>query len=119
MVRLPPRSTRTDTLFPYTTLFRSIGDLLEKVHAFRIFPSLTPVIPPADYGTISLPAQHEATVFSVVGHRANRVPRDVFRCDHTKYYRMPAARESIHAAMPQHRHVRSTRTYLEDRRRAV
>src|SRR3546814_7201648 len=24
MIRLPPRSTRTDTLFPYTTLFRSI-----------------------------------------------------------------------------------------------
>src|SRR3546814_20671701 len=32
MIRPPPRSTRTDTLFPYTTLFRSIrhkvaGDL--------------------------------------------------------------------------------------------
>src|SRR3546814_5259770 len=25
MVRRPPRSTRTDTLFPYTTLFRSCG----------------------------------------------------------------------------------------------
>src|SRR3546814_16463071 len=25
MVRPPPRSTRTDTLFPYTTLFRSVG----------------------------------------------------------------------------------------------
>src|SRR3546814_7706932 len=25
MIRLPPRSTRTDTLFPYTTLFRSLG----------------------------------------------------------------------------------------------
>src|SRR3546814_18501404 len=25
MIRLPPRSTRTDTLFPYTTLFRSGG----------------------------------------------------------------------------------------------
>src|SRR3546814_12325281 len=25
MVRRPPRSTRTDTLFPYTTLFRSVG----------------------------------------------------------------------------------------------
>src|SRR3546814_3146546 len=25
MIRLPPRSTRTDTLFPYTTLFRSVG----------------------------------------------------------------------------------------------
>src|SRR3546814_12892411 len=24
MVRRPPRSTRTDTLFPYTTLFRSL-----------------------------------------------------------------------------------------------
>src|SRR3546814_14509003 len=25
MIRRPPRSTRTDTLFPYTTLFRSIA----------------------------------------------------------------------------------------------
>src|SRR3546814_15814124 len=25
MIRRQPRSTRTDTLFPYTTLFRSIG----------------------------------------------------------------------------------------------
>src|SRR3546814_7170616 len=25
MLRRPPRSTRTDTLFPYTTLFRSLG----------------------------------------------------------------------------------------------
>src|SRR3546814_1314665 len=25
MIRRPPRSTRTDTLFPYTTLFRSQG----------------------------------------------------------------------------------------------
>src|SRR3546814_13936465 len=33
MIRRPPRSTRTDTLFPYTTLFRSVdhepGVLLE------------------------------------------------------------------------------------------
>src|SRR3546814_4679276 len=26
MIRRPPRSTRTDTLFPYTTLFRSVRD---------------------------------------------------------------------------------------------
>src|SRR3546814_18237518 len=25
MIRRPPRSTRTDTLFPYTTLFRSLS----------------------------------------------------------------------------------------------
>src|SRR3546814_7579982 len=29
MIRRPPRSTRTDTLFPYTTLFRS---LVESAH---------------------------------------------------------------------------------------
>src|SRR3546814_20253543 len=26
MIRRPPRSTRTDTLFPYTTLFRSLNE---------------------------------------------------------------------------------------------
>src|SRR3546814_17121765 len=31
MIRRPPRSTRTDTLFPYTTLFRS-HQLLEAAH---------------------------------------------------------------------------------------
>src|SRR3546814_4564428 len=29
MIRRPPRSTRTDTLFPYTTLFRSVARGLE------------------------------------------------------------------------------------------
>src|SRR3546814_2799573 len=36
MIRRPPRSTRTDTLFPYTTLFRSIfgdaGQLADRAH---------------------------------------------------------------------------------------
>src|SRR3546814_19621402 len=27
IIRRPPRSTRTDTLFPYTTLFRSIAEM--------------------------------------------------------------------------------------------
>src|SRR3546814_5152544 len=31
MIRRPPRSTRTDTLFPYTTLFRSVDRLLESL----------------------------------------------------------------------------------------
>src|SRR3546814_4441584 len=38
IVRRPPRSTRTDTLFPYTTLFRSGGDHrvdLGLVHTLR------------------------------------------------------------------------------------
>src|SRR3546814_12909084 len=34
MIRRPPRSTRTDTLFPYTTLFRSVvrGQLRDERH---------------------------------------------------------------------------------------
>src|SRR3546814_10023979 len=35
MIRLPPRSTRTDTLFPYTTLFRSVRDQLVGLAARR------------------------------------------------------------------------------------
>src|SRR3546814_19465607 len=38
MIRRPPRSTRTDTLFPYTTLFRSVprGPLPDEPH--RVHP---------------------------------------------------------------------------------
>src|SRR3546814_2020297 len=32
MIRRPPRSTRTDTLFPYTTLFRSVAFAQHRVH---------------------------------------------------------------------------------------
>src|SRR3546814_13412351 len=34
MIRRPPRSTRTDTLFPYTTLFRSADLPAPLLHAF-------------------------------------------------------------------------------------
>src|SRR3546814_14603352 len=43
MIRRPPRSTRTDTLFPYTTLFRSIeaaflDELVAGPHAGTVEP---------------------------------------------------------------------------------
>src|SRR3546814_7189793 len=34
MIRRPPRSTRTDTLFPYTTLFRSRIDIEDRPQPF-------------------------------------------------------------------------------------
>src|SRR3546814_3612730 len=46
MIRRPPRSTRTDTLFPYTTLFRAIpalgalADLAERQHQRTRVPAL-------------------------------------------------------------------------------
>src|SRR3546814_15138551 len=36
MIRRPPRSTRTDTLFPYTTLFRSPGPCLRRQRRWRV-----------------------------------------------------------------------------------
>src|SRR3546814_10140471 len=42
MIRRPPRSTRTDTLFPYTTLFRSSSN-----------PTMTSSITAASPGTSS------------------------------------------------------------------
>src|SRR3546814_8490913 len=41
MIRRPPRSTRTDTLFPYTTLFRSSeGARSQGGSGFRTFNNL-------------------------------------------------------------------------------
>src|SRR3546814_9520838 len=37
MIRRPPRSTRTDTLFPYTTLFRSISGRFQPLCHRRFF----------------------------------------------------------------------------------
>src|SRR3546814_8790392 len=53
MIRRPPRSTRTDTLFPYTTLFRSHADA-------AVAPRL-----PGD------PANHRVRIDAVVAERHN------------------------------------------------
>src|SRR3546814_1740188 len=61
MIRRPPRSTRTDTLFPYTTLFRSAGHAGGAVRRRRGVPAaqgaaLGPVGGDAGQGA-DLPAQ--------------------------------------------------------------
>src|SRR3546814_13209334 len=43
MIRRPPRSTRTDTLFPYTTLFRSILS-----QGYGACPSIQPALGPIE-----------------------------------------------------------------------
>src|SRR3546814_2862600 len=54
MIRRPPRSTRTDTLFPYTTLFRSLGQFgrpfgLERLAA--VLPARDQVLTLPDFPT--------------------------------------------------------------------
>src|SRR3546814_14942664 len=47
MIRRPPRSTRTDTLFPYTTLFRSTRLAVARACAdrCRVYLAYKPVAP--------------------------------------------------------------------------
>src|SRR3546814_13530146 len=66
MIRRPPRSTRTDTLFPYTTLFRSAGQ-------GEAGPALRPVGHPDRTGTAmntptpsATPWQPAGTVYGVL-----------------------------------------------------
>src|SRR3546814_1245267 len=64
MIRRPPRSTRTDTLFPYTTLFRSstgllhesLGHLLRRGHlrSQEAFARSVAGISPLQYGILEL-----------------------------------------------------------------
>src|SRR3546814_12111514 len=42
MIRRPPRSTRTDTLFPYTTLFRS-ADLASLNFEYMLYHHIEPL----------------------------------------------------------------------------
>src|SRR3546814_10975970 len=51
MIRRPPRSTRTDTLFPYTTLFRPFLLLFRTIRRCRRRPS--PKTPPLAYRRIT------------------------------------------------------------------
>src|SRR3546814_18964797 len=47
MIRRPPRSTRTDTLFPYTTLFRSLVG-----HSGEVGESAESVCDPRESGSL-------------------------------------------------------------------
>src|SRR3546814_12473150 len=66
MIRGPPRSTRTDTLFPYTTLFRSVE--LDK---------------PASYDEIKaeMKAQSEGALKGILGYTEDKVVATDFRGD--------------------------------------
>src|SRR3546814_2391478 len=56
MIRRPPRSTRTDTLFPYTTLFRSVDHIGAGIAHCR---------PRADGGVGSRPGLIEQLLFRI------------------------------------------------------
>src|SRR3546814_12168482 len=62
MLRRPPRSTRTDTLFPYTTLFRSLDGVMRKPKTALVIAGLiflTTAIPLSRLGGEFLPPLDE------------------------------------------------------------
>src|SRR3546814_1787197 len=83
MIRRPPRSTRTDTLFPDTTLFRSLESpvqgLFHRLHADRLYQIV-------DRAGAERPAEHlhvvhgsdgddHGTLPAELGHRVQRALR--------------------------------------------
>src|SRR3546814_4916829 len=58
MIRRPPRSTRTDTLFPYTTLFRSTT-LLSTGLLLAFVPLAQPVFANPALSSVEVQAQRE------------------------------------------------------------
>src|SRR3546814_8864691 len=72
MIRRPPRSTRTDTLFPYTTLFRSI------VQAVADHQAVVAVLALGDQSDLELRAVDADGVGNAV-----HLPGD--RCSHTPF----------------------------------
>src|SRR3546814_1719370 len=63
MIRRPPRSTRTDTLFPYTTLFRSWSD--EQIARFEMLIEEQDVdIMAWAIGTAPVPARFEGPLMT-------------------------------------------------------
>src|SRR3546814_2815464 len=68
MIRRPPRSTRTDPLFPYTTLFRSVN--ADGIATIAVVPSARCIIAwhPVD------PAMRIAVVAPIVAPVVSPVP---------------------------------------------
>src|SRR3546814_12744255 len=92
MIRRPPRSTRTDTLFPYTTLFRSAVDNLDETvlvyghHVAGVEPAWILLVGGASGGVEigrghpRSTHQHRAEAPAIVRHLAP------FAADHTELH---------------------------------
>src|SRR3546814_2411957 len=77
MIRRPPRSTRTDTLFPYTTLFRSAEPVENEVTQLTVADAryrkpdaavgdfLVDDLPPIDFGRIAAQTAKQVIVQKV------------------------------------------------------
>src|SRR3546814_7258284 len=71
MIRRPPRSTRTDTLFPYTTLFRSQDDAI-LINQGKTFRRVDLELPPSGPVTLCIRVPSAGRYSLSVLHDRNR-----------------------------------------------
>src|SRR3546814_21050290 len=91
MIRRPPRSTRTDTLFPYTTLFRSqvqldrsvrlhrvgVGDRVggQLIEAHRLVLDRAPLVEPGQQEQVLHESPHASPPVAPTAHGLVELPR--------------------------------------------
>src|SRR3546814_16668891 len=73
MIRRPPRSTRTDTLFPYTTLFRSISETAKIFAGSDVTKEPIPVLPTVHYNMGGIPTNYHGEVLTPTATDPDRV----------------------------------------------
>src|SRR3546814_6117756 len=76
MIRRPPRSTRTDTRFPYTTLFRAVGETGNRADHRQQQPDAARTQPPAHRDRRRDGAVEQAREFERIGDDEQRGERD-------------------------------------------
>src|SRR3546814_3909679 len=87
MMPRPPRSTRTDTLFPYTTLFRSVGQVIGADDVDALRARVDAVDEEARRGDVVDPGilqdRHHVGALEVLGQRHPVADLDVRSEEHT------------------------------------
>src|SRR3546814_19402628 len=103
MIRRPPRSTRTDTLFPYTTLFRSFGGgrRRQRQKSFRH-------VPPSRCRAASRESRRYASLGSHSRKQSAASRQDVPITAEGKLHSALIIREP-RSSLPQHRRARRDR----------
>src|SRR3546814_15009266 len=91
MIRRPPRSTRADTLFPYTTLFRSHGLALDDVELVNVNWALSPAL---------MSRQVDAVIGAFRNFELNQLELEGFagRCFYPEEEGVPAYDELVYVA---------------------
>src|SRR3546814_4633718 len=108
MIRRPPRSTRTDTLFPYTTLFRS--------RLCKSVPSSTLAVRRLYVTKIGSPTRHPALPYGASTPRSSTSPQAAARSVLARRWGVGLAHVRARAGEAVTRGCRVSHISIQDRR---